>query len=108
MLDWVIPAPVGPWECIEEELPWLRRMAMLVEQQWPDVQCHADFQTPGCAFVNFFRDSVLVGRACVSVIDESEPHFSVYLGSNEDEFHGRNLLAAVSTVGCYVDSLPLE
>jgi hypothetical protein len=105
MTDWSIPNWQDPWDPAAEVL-YLRSLATLVETRWPHLQCRPDFSTEGAAFVEFHAGDTCVGRACVSVLEQGQPHFSCYLGAAEDEFHGCSIEAAASVVGHYLDALP--
>jgi hypothetical protein len=105
MTDWSIPNWGELWEPATE-IPYLRLLAELVELRWPNIHCKPDFSTEGAAFVEFITGKICIGRACVSVLEPEQPHFSCYLGKTEDEFHGYNIEAAAAIVGHYFDALP--
>ncbi|MGZ8245884.1 hypothetical protein [Methylomagnum sp.] len=101
---WIIPNWPAPWEP-EFEVSRLRSLAETIEKVSPEITCIPDFSIKGCAFVEFYRGDVNIGRACVTRGANEEPFYSAYFGATGDEFHGFNPLAIASMVAVYDTSI---
>ena len=105
---WNNPAWPDPWEP-EFEVPALRALALTVQIRSPEVVCEPDFAVEGCAFVQFYRGAINIGRACVGRHASGKAFYSGYFGTDGDEFHGFNYLAIANLVCEYntsVDDAP--
>lgn len=105
---WDIPAWPSPWEP-EFDVAALKELAQVVQDHSPEVVCSPDFSIEGCAFVQFYRDDINIGRACVGRHASGSAFYSAYLGATGDEFHGSNLLAIARIADVYrtsIDDVP--
>jgi hypothetical protein len=107
MTPWTIPNWPEPFDPAFE-VPKLESLAVAVSESYPDIQCSPALEVPGCAFVNFHRGSMLIGRACVTEHESGLPFFSAYFGSDSDEFHGFNKQAIIELVKVYETEFPIE
>lgn len=105
---WNTPEWPEPWEP-EFEMPALKKLALAVQARCPEVVCEPDFAVEGCAFVQFYRGDINIGRACVARHASGNAFYSGYFGADGDEFHGFNHLAIASLIGDYqtcIDDAP--
>lgn len=107
MTTWAIPNWPEPFDP-NFEVPHLESLAVAVNKAHPDIRAIPDFEVMGCAFVNFHRGAILIGRACVAEHDSGLPFFSAYFGADSDEFHGFNLNAIVHLVPAYESLFPID
>jgi len=105
MNSWAIPDWAEPSDP-SFEVPVLESLASSVTATHPEITCTPFFEIEGCAFVIFNRGSIQIGRACVTANEAGLPFFSVYMGSEEDEFHGVNQRAIVQLVAAYDTQFP--
>jgi hypothetical protein len=107
MSTWTIPDWPEPFDP-SFEVPILESLAVAISAAHPEIICTPSFEIEGCAFVNFHRDGVFIGHACVTRHESGSPFFSAYLGADEDEFHGFNQQAIVQIVSAYETQLPSD
>jgi len=107
MTSWTIPNWPEPFDP-KFEVPFLESLAGAVTEANPDITATPAFEVEGCAFVNFHRGLILIGRACVAEHDTGLPFFSAYFGADSDEFHGFNSSAIVQMAKAYGTALPID
>jgi hypothetical protein len=105
MSPWAIPDWAEPFDP-SFEVPILESLASSISSAHPEISCTPFLEIEGCAFVNFYRGGVQIGRACVTANELGLPFFSVYMGAEEDEFHGVNQRAIVQLVAAYETQFP--